>query len=93
MMEEVKRMASSGAPGKELIDTSTSKTPDPHASPSKNKNKPLSEEEVKKGHCSHGPKGRCVNCLGVTKDQIKETKQPCKHGPHEKCINCVVIDD
>lgn len=68
----------------EMIDTTTHNSSPDHK---KNKSKPLSEEEVKKSHCTHGPKAMCVNCSGVTKD-MKETKQACKHGPNEKCINC-----
>jgi hypothetical protein len=34
----------------------------------KHKSKVLSEEEVKKSHCTHGPNGKCINCLGVTKE-------------------------
>lgn len=73
-----------------MIDT-TSKS---HGSPSKHKsgNKPLTDQEVKKGHCSHGPNGKCINCLGVTKESLKEVKYQCKHGPNEKCANCVAPD-
>ena len=71
----------------EMIDTSSK----PQGSPDlkKHKSKPLTEEEVKKSHCLHGPKGKCINCLGVTKDSIKDIKQTCKHGPNEKCVNCL----
>jgi len=74
----------------EMIDTSTK-----HGSPSlhKNKSKPLTEEEVKKSHCTHGPKGKCINCLGVTKEAVKTEKQPCRHGPNEKCVNCFEKED
>jgi hypothetical protein len=52
-----------------MIDTSTTNG-GLHGSPSmkKQKSKPLTDEEVKKAHCNHGPKGKCVNCLGVTKE-------------------------
>ena len=57
-----------------MIDTSTTKTPQ-HGSPKKHQAaKPLTEEEVKKSHCSHGPNGKCINCLGVTKESIKDVK-------------------
>lgn len=71
-----------------MIDTTTH----PQSSPSKNK-KPLTEEEVKKSHCSHGPHGKCINCLGVTKESVKEVKHQCKHGPNEKCANCLEMQD
>lgn len=45
------------------------------------KGKPLSEEEVKKGHCSHGANGKCVNCLDVNKDTAKLVKHKCVHPP------------
>lgn len=69
-----------------MIDTSTNNH---HSSPKKSKTKPLTDEEVKKGHCNHGPKGKCVNCLGVTKEAIQDIKHTCKHGPNEKCPNCL----
>lgn len=53
---------------------------------------PLSEEEVKKGHCNHGPNAKCINCLGVTKDSVKDIKHSCNHGPLQKCPNCVTSD-
>lgn len=55
-----------------MIDTTTKTTQSPAKHTSKAK--PLSEEEVKKSHCSHGPNGKCINCLGVTKDSLKEVK-------------------
>jgi hypothetical protein len=72
-----------------MIDTSTK-----HGSPPlhKSKSKPLTNEEVKKHHCSHGPNAKCVNCLGVTKETIKEVKHICRHGPAEKCPNCAFGD-
>ena len=82
-MEEVKKG------DHEMIDTSTNH----HGSPQKHKTKPLTEEEVKKSHCSHGPNGKCINCLGVTKESIKEVKHQCKHGPNEKCVNCLSSQD
>ena len=53
----------------------------PHGSPElkKNKSKPLTEEEVKKHHCAHGPNAKCVNCLGVDKDNAKFVKALCHH--------------
>lgn len=72
-----------------MIDTTT------HGSPNlkKNKSKPLTEEEVKKHHCNHGPNAKCVNCLGVTKETAHDVKLKCKHGPNEKCANCLVKED
>jgi hypothetical protein len=55
-----------------MIDTTTKGGSKAHHSPSKTAHKPLSEEEVKKSHCTHGPNGKCINCLGVTKESIKE---------------------
>lgn len=73
-----------------MIDTTTHKSTNNPGSPSKHKtNKPLTEEEVKRSHCSHGPNGKCINCLGVTKEQIKDVKYQCTHGPNEKCANCL----
>lgn len=73
----------------EQIDTSSKGL---HGSPSlqKSKSKPLTEEEVKKGHCNHGPNARCINCLGVTKDNIKEINTKCTHPPNQKCPNCLI---
>jgi len=61
------------------IDTSTN-----GGSPSlsKSKSKVLTEEEVKKSHCTHGPKGKCINCLGVTKETMKDVKGTCNHPPN-----------
>jgi hypothetical protein len=67
-----------------MIDTS-SKSPQL----SKTKSKVKTEEEVKRSHCTHGPNGKCVNCLGVTKESMKDVKEKCTHGPNEKCINCL----
>lgn len=71
-----------------MIDTSTHNG---HGSPNlkKHKSKPLTDEEVKKAHCNHGPKAKCVNCLGVTKEAMQDVKHTCKHGPNEKCPNCL----
>jgi hypothetical protein len=72
-----------------MIDTSS--TPKLTKSPSKNK-QPLTEEEVKKSHCNHGPGAKCLNCLGVTKDNVKDVKYTCNHGPLQKCPNCITSD-
>jgi hypothetical protein len=63
-----------------MIDTSTVQGGSPTLG--KHKSKVLSSEEVKKSHCSHGPNGKCVNCLGVTKENIKEIKHQCLHPPN-----------
>lgn len=75
-----------------MIDTSSKKGP---GSPtlSKNKSKPLTDEEVKKSHCNHGPMAKCINCLGVTKENMKEIKKACHHPPGQKCANCVGEDE
>jgi hypothetical protein len=72
-----------------MIDTTTSAAAG-HGSPSKtgSKHQPKTEEEVKRSHCTHGPNGKCINCLGVTKETAKEITYKCKHGPNEKCANC-----
>lgn len=72
-----------------MIDTSSA--PKLQKSPSK-KQQPLTEEEVKKGHCNHGPNAKCINCLGITKENIKEIKHTCNHGPLQKCPNCITGD-
>ena len=71
-----------------MIDTTTKS-----GSPHKNKNKPLSEEEVKKGHCNHGPNAKCINCLGVSKHSMKDSKVPCNHPPLQKCPKCISNED
>ena len=73
----------------EMIDTTTK-----HGSPTlhKQKSKPKTDEEVKKGHCTHGPQAKCINCLGVTKENVKDIKHSCKHPPTQKCPNCVETD-
>lgn len=85
-MEEVK--LERGNSDVTMIDTTTNAGSKGHQSPSKTSHKPLTEEEVKKSHCTHGPNGKCINCLGVTKESIKEIQHKCKHGPNEKCSNC-----
>ncbi len=76
-----------------MIDTSTAgQAAAGHGSPSHTKKtpaKPLTDDEVKKHHCSHGPNAKCVNCLGVTKETMKEEVKKCKHGGNEKCVNCI----
>ena len=58
-------------------------------SPGKNKHpKPLTDEEVKKHHCNHGPNAKCVNCIGVTKENFKEVEAKCHHPSNQKCPNC-----
>lgn len=82
-MEEEKKKKSDDV---EMIDTTSKNASSPTLH--KQKSKPKTDEEVKKSHCTHGPNGRCVNCLGVTKDSIKDMKEKCRHGPNEKCPNC-----
>lgn len=74
-----------------MIDTSGG-TPG-HGSPKRKHSKPLTEEEVKKSHCNHGPNGKCINCLGLTKEEVQDIKYQCKHGPNEKCPNCLAKRD
>lgn len=73
-----------------MIDT-TSKSTGDHASKHKTA-QPISDEEVKKHHCNHGPKAKCVNCLGVDKQNMQTIKQKCNHAPGQKCINCATED-
>jgi hypothetical protein len=73
----------------EMIDTSSA----PKLSKTTSKAaQPLTAEEVKKSHCNHGPNAKCINCLGVTKETVKEIKHTCNHGPLQKCPNCVGSD-
>ena len=74
----------------EMIDTSSA--PKLQKSPSKNKQAPLTDQEVKKAHCNHGPNAKCINCLGITKENIKEVKHTCNHSPLQKCPNCISGD-
>jgi len=81
-----------------MIDTSSSSKHNnhgSHGSPTlhKHKSKPLTGEEVKKAHCTHGPKGKCINCLGVTKEAIKEVKHKCTHPVGQKCPNCLTEEE
>jgi hypothetical protein len=46
-----------------MIDTTTKNGSPPMK---KQHSKPLTDEEVKKSHCKHGPMAKCINCLGVT---------------------------
>jgi len=62
-----------------MIDTSSKANS--HSSPKKHP-KPLTDEEVKKHHCSHGPNAKCINCLGVTKESIKDVATKCNHPPN-----------
>ena len=65
----------------EMIDTS-SKPGQGSPTLKKHASKPLTEDEVKKSHCRHGPTGKCINCLGVTKENIKDIKSRCAHPPN-----------
>lgn len=68
---------------------------------SKKKDEPKEEEATSPTPapvwCTHGPGGKCLNCLDVAKVDKEETKgaasKPnktfCSHGPGGKCINCI----
>ena len=86
MVEEVKKSGgggvrldgkpvNSGKDDVEMIDTSAKPNPN-NMSPNlkKNKSKVISEEEVKRSHCTHPSNAKCINCLGVTKDSAKDVK-------------------
>lgn len=84
-MEEIKRGAKTTASTSDdtvMIDTSTGGGNTSSPNLAKHKSKVRTEEEVKKSHCTHGPKGKCVNCLTVSKEEVKETKSKCLHPPN-----------
>jgi len=78
-MEEEKKGSSNDTM---MIDTSTKGAENSSPVLGKHKSKVKTDEEVKKSHCSHGPKGKCVNCMGVSKEEIKENKTKCLHPPN-----------
>ncbi len=49
--------------------------------------------------CSHGPNGKCLNCMeedkkdkksdGIDIVKEKQAKGKCLHGPNGRCINCI----
>lgn len=43
--------------------------------------------------CTHGPGGKCLNCLGVTKENAKEVVKKCMHPAGAKCVNCMGLDE
>jgi hypothetical protein len=47
--------------------------------------------QVLSPHCKHGPQAKCVNCLGVTKDNAKFIRTECKHADNQKCANCLGV--
>ena len=48
------------------------------------------EEEPYKPKCNHGPGRKCLNCIGVTKDNAEFVKHgQCNHIAGVKCPNCV----
>ena len=55
---------------------------------------PQGDEEEKKEakkKCSHGPREKCLNCLGVTKENHQEVAGKCLHGPDAHCVNCMGV--
>lgn len=59
---------------------------------------PKKELPPKKPVCSHGPNAKCLNCAGVTDEEIREHvyEPKCDHpagGMCPKCMNKEVIKD
>lgn len=42
--------------------------------------------------CSHGPHGKCLNCVPVGDQKPEEVKGKCLHGPNGRCLNCLDSD-
>ena len=38
--------------------------------------------------CRHGPKGKCLHCIGVDKNNFKDVEYSCNHPKNEMCANC-----
>ena len=49
------------------------------------------EEKETRNKCNHGPRDKCLNCLGVTKDNKDEVSEKCLHGPDAHCVNCLGV--
>jgi len=47
--------------------------------------------EWKKSLCTHGPKGKCLNCAGVTGEEVRRNiyEEKCDHPPNGKCPKCM----
>lgn len=73
-----------------MIDTSKKPVPT-GVKPTKT---PMTDEEYQKSKCRHGPNQKCVNCLGVTKENAETAalKHLCQHPPGGKCPNCMKAD-
>jgi len=82
-----------GKQDEEMIDTS--KKPAGQVVQPVNAKKPMTDEEYKKSLCRHGPNQKCVNCLGVTKENAETAglKNLCQHPPGGKCPNCIKADE
>lgn len=76
-----------------MIDTTAAGQGSPSRTSKHAPPKPLTDDEVKKHHCSHGANAKCVNCLGVTKENMKEEVKKCMHAPNQKCVNCIQVQD
>ena len=47
-------------------------------------------EEQYKPKCTHAPGRKCLNCLGVDKENFDDvTYGQCNHAPGVKCPNCL----
>ena len=57
------------------------------------KPEPAKEEDAGPKKCNHGPHQKCLNCLGVTKENFKEVKAICQHQADQKCPNCIYGDE
>ena len=58
--------------------------------------RPTAEEikksiEWKKSLCSHGPNGKCLNCAGVTGEEVRRGvyEDKCDHPVGGKCNKCL----
>ena len=64
-------------------------------------NIPLNESSITE-KCTHGPNGKCLNCISKPDKEDKADKEDdekekyirkeskkCNHGPHAKCLNCM----
>jgi nuclear protein localization family protein 4 len=46
------------------------------------------KDKKEAGKCSHGPSGKCFNCMGAEASK-DEGKWLCQHGPNGKCPHCM----
>lgn len=74
----------------EMIDTSK-KPAETHTSGKT----PVTQEQKEISKCRHGPNQKCINCLGVTKENAEyaAVKSLCQHPPGGKCPNCIKAEE